>query len=163
MDVWSHNAWLLFTKVNTAPISEITSGLWQLGWGGGEIMKETYEKQLASGTKFQTPITRKGRTDLESSQGHSINHIGFNVYNLDQTLERPKGDGVIVTDEPGAFFDGKLKYPFVEGPDHVRIEVLEDRTGTHRKEDREAKIDAPSERAKLNVRISVENLRNAFS
>src|SRR5260370_1177415 len=55
--VWSHNSWLLFTKVNAAPASEITSGIWHVGWGGGENLKETYQKQLASGTKFQTPIT----------------------------------------------------------------------------------------------------------
>src|SRR5215472_19320729 len=36
--VWSHNSWLLFTKVNTAPASEITSPIWHMGWGGGENM-----------------------------------------------------------------------------------------------------------------------------
>lgn len=238
--VWSHNAWLLFTKVNTAPRSEITSGIWHMGWGGGENMKQTYEKQEASGTKFQTPITDisdqcdgkggngqfffsyidgpdhalielnttpanvtyfdhvhllsedpiaaaewyvkefglrrrsaeppsrepryrcgrqtgpsvallmddvsviiypvgnakaafpdawKGRIGLESSKGHSIDHLGFSVDNLDQTLQRLKGDGVTVTDEPRSLFGGKLKYAFVEGPDHVRIEVLEDHAG----------------------------------
>jgi catechol 2,3-dioxygenase-like lactoylglutathione lyase family enzyme len=237
--VWSHNAWLLFTKVNAAPASEITSPLWHMGWGGGENMKETYEKQLSSGTKFQTPITDisdqcdgkggngrfffsyidgpdhalielnttaanvtyfdhvhllsedpiatadwyvkefglrrrnpdppsrdvryrcgrqtapnvalimddvsvivypvgnakaafpdawKGRQSLESSKGHAIDHLGFSVDNLDQTLERLKKDGVKVTDEPRALFSGKLKFAFIEGPDHVRIEVLEDHT-----------------------------------
>src|SRR5262249_583673 len=53
----SHNSWLLFTKVDAEPTSEITSGIWHMGWGGGENMKETYQKQVSSGTKFQTPIT----------------------------------------------------------------------------------------------------------
>ena len=237
--VWSHNSWLLFTKVDAAPTSEITSAIWHMGWGGGENMKETYQKQVSSGTKFQTPITDisdqcdgkggngrfffsyidgpdhalielnttpatvtyfdhvhllsedaiaaaewyvkefglrrrspdppsrepryrcgrqtgpsvglmmddvsiiiypvgnakaafpdawKGRAGLESSRGHTIDHLGFSVENLDQTLDRLKKDGVKVTDEPRSLFGGKLKFAFVEGPDHVRIEVLEDHT-----------------------------------
>src|SRR6516162_9358798 len=55
--VWSHNAWLLFTKVSAAPKPEITSALWHMGWGGGPDMKETYRKQIESGTTFQTPLT----------------------------------------------------------------------------------------------------------
>jgi len=237
--VWSHNVWLLFTKVGAAPKSEITSGLWHIGWGGGDDMKETYRKQVESGTTFQTPLTDisdqcdgkggngrflfayvdapdhalielnttpakvtyfdhvhvlsadpiaaadwymkefgltrrgttppsrelryrcgrqtapavglliddvsfviypvgnaqaafpeawKGRDALESSQGHSIDHIGFSVDNLDQTLERLKKDGVKVTDEPRSALNGKIKYAFIEGPDRVRIEVLEEST-----------------------------------
>jgi catechol 2,3-dioxygenase-like lactoylglutathione lyase family enzyme len=237
--VWSHNVWLLFTKVSAAPKSEITSGLWHIGWGGGEDMKETYQKQVTSGTTFQTPLTDisdqcdgkggngrflfayvdapdhalielnttpahvtyfdhvhvlsadpiaagdwymkefgltrrgttppsrevryrcgrqtgpavglliddvsfviypvgnaqaafsdawKGRDSLESSRGHAIDHIGFSVDNLEQTLERLKKDGVKVTEEPRSAFNGRIKYAFIEGPDHVRIEVVEDST-----------------------------------
>jgi catechol 2,3-dioxygenase-like lactoylglutathione lyase family enzyme len=239
--VWAHNSWLLFTKVTAAPAAEITSPIWHMGWGGGEDMKESYQKQVASGTKFQTPITDisdqcdgkggngrfffsyidgpdhalielnttaanvtyfdhvhllsedpiaaaewyvkefglarrgpnppshdlrfrcgrqtgpsvaltmddvsiiiypvgnakaafpdawKGRDGLESSKGHTIDHLGFSVDNLDQTLERLKKDGVKVTDEPRSLFGGKLKFAFIEGPDHIRIEVLEDRTAS---------------------------------
>jgi catechol 2,3-dioxygenase-like lactoylglutathione lyase family enzyme len=237
--VWSHNAWLLFTKVTTAPTSDVTSPIWHMGWGGGPDMKDTYQKQVAGGTKFATPITDisdqcdgkggngrfffsyidgpdhalielnttavnvtyfdhvhllsedpigtadwyvkefglrrrspdppsrevryrcgrqtapnvalmmddvsvilypvgnakaafpdawKGREGLESSKGHTIDHLGFSVDNLDQTLERLKKDGVKITDEPRSVFGGKLKFAFIEGPDHVRIEVLEDHT-----------------------------------
>lgn len=235
--LWAHKSWLLFTKVNTPPKPEITSAIWHIGWGGGENMKETYQKQVDSGTKFQTPITDisdqcdgkggngrfffsyidgpdhalielnttaagvtyfdhvhllsedpiaagewyvkefglqrrgqappsrelrfrcgrqtgpsvglimddvniiiypvgnakaafpdawKGREALESSQGHSIDHLGFRVDNLDQTLERLKKDGVKLTDAPRAVLDGKIRFAFIEGPDHIRIEVLED-------------------------------------
>src|SRR5205809_4485312 len=55
--VWANKSWLLFTKVNTPPKSEITSAIWHIGWGGGDNMKETYQKQIDSGTRFQTPIT----------------------------------------------------------------------------------------------------------
>jgi catechol 2,3-dioxygenase-like lactoylglutathione lyase family enzyme len=54
--VWAQKAWILFTKVPAAPPSEITSGIWHFGWGAEE-MKAAYQKQLDSGTKFDTPIT----------------------------------------------------------------------------------------------------------
>jgi catechol 2,3-dioxygenase-like lactoylglutathione lyase family enzyme len=237
--VWAHKSWLLFTKVSTPPKSEITSAIWHMGWGGGANMQETYQKQVDSGTKFQTPITDisdqcdgkggngrfffayidapdhalielnttaadntrfghvhllsndpiaagewymkefgltrrgqaapsrepryrcgrqtgpsvglmmddvsviiypsgnakaafpeawKGRENLESSRGHSIDHLGFSVDNLDETLERLKKDGVKVTDAPRSIAGGKVRFAFIEGPDQIRIEVLEDHT-----------------------------------
>ena len=54
--VWTGDSWILFTKVDSPPPSEIISGIWHIGWGG-EDMKSVYQKQLDSGTKFQTPLT----------------------------------------------------------------------------------------------------------
>ncbi len=54
--VWTQKSWLLFEKTGKAPGSEIVSPIWHIGWGA-EDMKATYEKQVASGTKFQTPLT----------------------------------------------------------------------------------------------------------
>jgi catechol 2,3-dioxygenase-like lactoylglutathione lyase family enzyme len=54
--VWAQKSWMLFQKVATPPVSEITSTIWHFGWGA-EDMKSTYQKQLDSGTKFQTPLT----------------------------------------------------------------------------------------------------------
>src|SRR5579863_5708636 len=54
--VWAQKAWILFNKVAAAPPSEITSGIWHFGWGA-EDMKAAYQKQLDSGTKFETPLT----------------------------------------------------------------------------------------------------------
>jgi len=233
--VLAADRWLLFTKVNAAPKSEITSAIWHIGWGA-ENMKETYEKQLASGTKFQTEITDisdqgdgkggngrfffayvdgpdhalielntaanhsfghlhllsadpiaasewymkefgltrrggapsrepryrkgrqtgpavslmmdnvnviiypvgnakaafpdawKGREELESTKDHTIDHVGFGVSNLDEALARLRRDGVKITEEPRTILGGKVKYAFVEGPDHIRIEVIEDQT-----------------------------------
>jgi catechol 2,3-dioxygenase-like lactoylglutathione lyase family enzyme len=76
--------------------------------------------------KAAFPEAWKGREDLESSEGHAIDHLGFSVVNLDETLARLKKDGVKVTAEPRSILGGKVKYAFVEGPDHIRIEVLED-------------------------------------
>jgi catechol 2,3-dioxygenase-like lactoylglutathione lyase family enzyme len=78
--------------------------------------------------KAAFPDVWKGRDGLESSRGHTIDHLGFSVENLEQTLERLKKDGVKVTDQQQSLFGGKLKFAFVEGPDRVRIEVLEDHT-----------------------------------
>ena len=237
--VWAGGSWLLFTKVDAPPKSDITSAIWHMGWGGGENMKETYQKQLDAGTRFRTPLTDisdqcdgkggngrflfayidapdhalielnttaagvtrfghvhllsadpigagewyvkefglrprtstppsrelryrcgrqtgpavslmmddvnvilypvgnakaafpeawQGREDLESSQGHTIDHMGFRVADLDATLARLRQDGVKVTAEPRAVLAGKIKFAFIEGPDRIRIEVLEDNT-----------------------------------
>jgi catechol 2,3-dioxygenase-like lactoylglutathione lyase family enzyme len=54
--VWAQKSWMLFQKVATAPPSEVVSTIWHFGWGA-EDMKEAYQKQLDSGTKFATPLT----------------------------------------------------------------------------------------------------------
>jgi catechol 2,3-dioxygenase-like lactoylglutathione lyase family enzyme len=54
--VWTGDSWVLFAKVETSPPSDTISGIWHIGWGG-EDMKAVYQKQLDSGTKFQTPLT----------------------------------------------------------------------------------------------------------
>jgi len=82
--------------------------------------------------KKEWPDLWKDRTDLESTRGHTADHIGFGVDNLEQTLERLKQDGVQVTDEPRSVAGGKVKFAFIEGPDHIRIELVE---GQARKED----------------------------
>ena len=73
--------------------------------------------------KTQWPELWKDRTDFESTTGHVTDHIGFSVDNLEQTLERLKKDGVKVTDGPHSGAGGK--YAFIEGPDHIRIELVE--------------------------------------
>jgi len=54
--VWTGDSWLLFTKVDSPPPSELLSGIWHIGWGA-EDMQSTYLLQLAKGTRFATPIT----------------------------------------------------------------------------------------------------------
>ena len=71
------------------------------------------------------PDLWKDRTEFESTKGHVTDHIGFGVDNLEQTLERLKKDGVTVTDPPRSVAGGKVKFAFIEGPDHIRIELVE--------------------------------------
>ncbi len=73
--------------------------------------------------KTQWPELWKDRTDFESSSGHVTDHIAFSVDSLDQTLERLKKDGVKITDGPHSDLGGKSA--FIEGPDHIKIELVE--------------------------------------
>lgn len=230
--VWAQKSWLLFTKVNQTPALEFTSAIWHFGWGA-EDMKATYEKQLALGTKFFTPLTDisgiggnpnarpgsfyyayvqspdnalielntaghhrfghlhlfsadpiaagqwymkyfgakgrvspsrepriyrdiqigpsasltsdniniiifpveytkkayadqwKGKTELESTKGHATDHISYSFENLADALEKFRKDGVKVTDEIRSVANGKIKFAFIEGPDKIRIELIE--------------------------------------
>ncbi len=73
--------------------------------------------------RTQWPELWKDRADFESTSGHTTDHIAFSVDNLDQTLDRLKKDGVKITDGPRSSPAGK--YAFIEGPDHVKIELVE--------------------------------------
>lgn len=72
------------------------------------------------------PELWKDRTDFDSTQGHVTDHLGFSVDHLEETLAKLRQDGVKVTSEPRTILGGKVKYAFIEGPDHVRIELVED-------------------------------------
>jgi catechol 2,3-dioxygenase-like lactoylglutathione lyase family enzyme len=231
--VWAQKSWLLFTKVSKPPSWELTSAIWHFGWGA-EDMKATYEKQLAMGTKFFTPLTDisdiggntgardrffyayvespdkalielntanhhhfghlhlfsadpvaagewyqkylgakrrstrplsreprfyrghqigpsvsltsdnvniiiypveyaknayrdhwKDKTEIESTKGRVVDHISFSFDNLAEALEKMRAGGVKVTDEIRASKAGRVKYAFIEGPDKIRIELIE--------------------------------------
>ena len=76
--------------------------------------------------KAAFPDAWKGRDDLEPSKNHAIDHLGFSVDHLQETLQRLKKDGVKVTDGPHSILGGKINSAFIEGPDHIRIELLEE-------------------------------------
>jgi catechol 2,3-dioxygenase-like lactoylglutathione lyase family enzyme len=217
--VWTGDSWLLFTKVDAPPPSELLSGIWHIGWGA-EDMQSAYRQQLANGTRFATPITDisdmvggdrpffyayvdgpdhalielntarhhnfghvhlfsadppaagawyakelgvrsfpqagkriyrnvqiapaafgmadhvsmiiypveyRGGT-IVSTRGRVVDHLGFSVDDLDATLARMRSDGVKVTAQPRTIAAGKSKYAFIEGPDQVAIELIQDGT-----------------------------------
>jgi catechol 2,3-dioxygenase-like lactoylglutathione lyase family enzyme len=82
----------------------------------------------AQHAKQANPEHWKGRAEFSSSQGRAIDHVGFAVENLDATLAQLRKDGIKITGEPRTILGDKLKYAFIEGPDKIRIEVVEDRT-----------------------------------
>ena len=77
--------------------------------------------------KATFPEVWKDRAEIESSAGHAIDHVGFGVDNLDAALERLRAAGVKVTAEPRSLAGGMIRFAFIEGPDKIRIELIEDK------------------------------------
>jgi len=67
----------------------------------------------------------KNQTAMSSTKGRVVDHVGFSVDNLSEALETMRKDGVKVTDEIKTAAGGKIKYAFIEGPDKIRIELVE--------------------------------------
>ena len=60
------------------------------------------------------PTLWKDRKDFETTAGRVVDHLAFSVPNIAAALARFRKDGVTVTGDS-----------FVEGPDHIRIELVE--------------------------------------
>jgi catechol 2,3-dioxygenase-like lactoylglutathione lyase family enzyme len=71
------------------------------------------------------PELWKDRKTFESTKGRSVDHIGFSVDNLQESIERLRGEGVKITNEPRSIAGGKVKFAFIEGPDKMLIELVE--------------------------------------
>lgn len=76
-------------------------------------------------SKKAYPDHWKGQTAMSSTKGRVVDHVGFSVDNLSETLEKMRKQGVKVTDEIKSVAGGKIKYAFIEGPDKIRIELVE--------------------------------------
>jgi hypothetical protein len=74
---------------------------------------------------------KQSQKSLSSTKGRVVDHVGFSFDNIKEALDRMRADGVKVTDEIKSVAGGKIKYAFIEGPDSIRIEVVE---GQARKE-----------------------------
>jgi catechol 2,3-dioxygenase-like lactoylglutathione lyase family enzyme len=57
--VQSENIYLLFNKAPSPPPASPDSAIWHFGWGS-TAMEADYQKHLANGVAFHTPITRLG-------------------------------------------------------------------------------------------------------
>jgi catechol 2,3-dioxygenase-like lactoylglutathione lyase family enzyme len=67
----------------------------------------------------------ENRKTFETTKGRVVDHIGISVGNLEDAIARLRKEGVTVTDEPKSVAGGKVKYAFIEGPDKIRIEIIE--------------------------------------
>ena len=67
------------------------------------------------------------RKAFEPTKGRVVDHIGISVENLDDAIARLRKEGVTVTDEPRSIAGGKVRFAFIEGPDKMRIEIIEGR------------------------------------
>ncbi|MBB6091754.1 putative enzyme related to lactoylglutathione lyase [Povalibacter uvarum] len=74
------------------------------------------------------PDAWKGREGFVTTRGRVVDHLGFSVADLDATLDRLRKNGVKITAEPVSIADGQLRFAFIEGPDQVAIELIEDRS-----------------------------------
>jgi catechol 2,3-dioxygenase-like lactoylglutathione lyase family enzyme len=73
----------------------------------------------------------QGQTAISPTKGRVVDHIAFSVNNLAETIERLTKEGVKITDRIRATAGGKLKHAFVEGPDYIRIELVEGQARNH--------------------------------
>jgi catechol 2,3-dioxygenase-like lactoylglutathione lyase family enzyme len=67
----------------------------------------------------------KGKTEFDPTKGRVVDHIGISVDNLTQAMDSLRSAGVKVTDEIRSVANGKIKFAFIEGPDKMRIEIIE--------------------------------------
>jgi predicted enzyme related to lactoylglutathione lyase len=61
--IQSEKIYLLFDKVKSPPATAPDSAIWHFGWGSA-AMETDYQKHLASGVTFATPITKLGSGTL---------------------------------------------------------------------------------------------------
>jgi catechol 2,3-dioxygenase-like lactoylglutathione lyase family enzyme len=66
---------------------------------------------------------------FQSARGRVLDHFAFSVENLDQTLERLRGEGVAVIEPPRELYGGVLRSAFVQGPDNLQVELVQERSG----------------------------------
>jgi len=67
----------------------------------------------------------ENRKTFEPTKGRVVDHIGISVPSLDDAIAKLRKEGVTITDEPKSIAGGKVKYAFIEGPDKMRIEIIE--------------------------------------
>jgi len=70
---------------------------------------------------------QQGQTMMSPTKGRVVDHIAFSVNNLGETIGRLTKEGVTITDRLNTTAGGKFKHAFIEGPDHIRIELVEGR------------------------------------
>jgi len=93
-----------------------------LGMGGKLFMPGGQPLMMFPGVYINLTLgTEKGEG---GTQGSVVNHVGFIVNNVQERVAQWKAAGVAVL--PGT--NNRLDQAFVETPDGVRIEILEDKT-----------------------------------
>jgi catechol 2,3-dioxygenase-like lactoylglutathione lyase family enzyme len=65
------------------------------------------------------------RKGFVSPKGRAIDHVGFSVDNLDETLRNMRAKGVKILSKPAKFRGSKHRAAFIEGPDRILIQLVE--------------------------------------
>ena len=119
-----------------APFNEagVTMGHWHLASKDAEANKKIFlgmggqqvpgnaQSVLFPGMRIN--LTLGNMPGNGGSRGSVVNHVGFIVNNVQERVAQWKANGVAVL--PGG--NNRLDQAFVETPDGVRIEILEDKT-----------------------------------
>ncbi len=121
-----------------APFNQVgvTMGHWHIASKDVEANKKLF---LAMGGKLYTPggnplimfpglyinlILGTGEKGDGATQGSVVNHVGFIVNNVQEQVAKWKAAGIAVL--PGG--NNRLDQAYVETPDGLRMEILEDKT-----------------------------------
>ncbi len=70
----------------------------------------------------------QGVTELQSTRGRVHDHMGLEVPDLDAALKSLRAAGVKVTSGVKTQARGKIRTAFIEGPDKIAIQLIEDHT-----------------------------------
>jgi hypothetical protein len=92
-----------------------------LGMGGELIKRGDAESVRFPGVLIN--LTLGNAAGNGGSQGSVVNHVGFIVNNVQDQVTKWKANGIAVL--PGS--NGRLDQAYVETPDGLRIEILEDK------------------------------------
>jgi len=76
-------------------------------------------------SKQAYPDHWKGRTEMTPTKGRVVDHVGISFAQLAPAVERLQRAGVKVTEPIQSEAGGKIKFAFIEGPDKIRIELVE--------------------------------------
>jgi catechol 2,3-dioxygenase-like lactoylglutathione lyase family enzyme len=76
-------------------------------------------------SKQAYPDQWKGRSEMSPTKGRVVDHVGISFAQLEPALERLQQAGVKVTDPIRSEAGGKIRFAFIEGPDKMRIELVE--------------------------------------
>jgi len=88
----------------------------------GNIMLFIYPHQRL---KAMTQIAVDSEGPLVSPKGRVLDHIGLSVTDVAATLRRLEDEGVKVLRDVHPFGTSSRKAAFIEGPDHMLIELVE--------------------------------------
>src|SRR5450432_705496 len=73
----------------------------------------------------QWPENWAKHKEFVSTKGRVIDHVGLSVDNLDDSLARLRKEGVRVLTKPAHFRHTLQRSAFIEGPDHLVIQLVE--------------------------------------
>ena len=106
-----------------APDPEVSLA-WYRERFGGETAKL---KGRIDGLKYGDVWVLVAKGDATPSVGHAIDHVGWRVTDLDQTLAGLKARGIKVVQGPTALTlaTGVVHYSFVEDPNGTKIEIVQ--------------------------------------